>query len=250
MSTNIVQYLGAGTAASRPVTPAVFAGCMALYYATDTLVWSLWNGSAWIAAGASVGTPPTIVQSKASVASSKSITLDGAPVNGNLLVAMCFNPTTATAGSGWTAQASVSTGTDYGTVFTKVAGGAESATQTPLNTDPTPGSMIMWELNGQAASQFFLQGASQAEGAALIGIGPTSVVPKGCLALAAMSLVSASNNIENLYGLRVDQSIKTGANRQIIGGHLTGDGAFAQPIVTFDGAGTPGYKGAVCIITS
>ena len=42
MSTNIVQYLGAGTAASRPVTPAVFAGCMALYYATDTLV-SQWR---------------------------------------------------------------------------------------------------------------------------------------------------------------------------------------------------------------
>lgn len=44
----IADYLQHGLAASRPVTPNVGAGVLALYYATDTLVTSAWNGTAWI----------------------------------------------------------------------------------------------------------------------------------------------------------------------------------------------------------
>lgn len=46
-STLITDYIGRGLAAARPATPPVSAGCLALYYATDTLTVSCWDGSAW-----------------------------------------------------------------------------------------------------------------------------------------------------------------------------------------------------------
>lgn len=47
----ITEYMGAGVAASRPATPAVASGATAFYYATDTNVLSVWDGSAWDTAG-------------------------------------------------------------------------------------------------------------------------------------------------------------------------------------------------------
>lgn len=55
-STIITDYLGRGTFASRPVTPPVPAGGTAFYYATDTLALYVWNGAAWVSAGAPSGT--------------------------------------------------------------------------------------------------------------------------------------------------------------------------------------------------
>lgn len=52
MSGSIVQYLGRGLAASRPVSLAISASGLGFYYATDSLVLSLWNGSAWVVPGA------------------------------------------------------------------------------------------------------------------------------------------------------------------------------------------------------
>ncbi len=47
-STVITEYLGVGVAASRAVSPNVPTGGAAWYYATDTGVVSVWNGSAWV----------------------------------------------------------------------------------------------------------------------------------------------------------------------------------------------------------
>ncbi len=207
---------------------------------------------AWGTAGYSPGTPPTVVQSAADVSGGASITLGGAPTNGNLLIAMCFNPTTATAGSGWTQVASVSTGTDFGTVFSKVAGASESATQSPLNSSPGgTGAIMIWEIHGQAGSGPVLAAASQAEGAGLVGVGPVFPNLANVLSLSAMALVSASNNINKEYGVTQDQIINSGTVRQIVGGHSTlATAPLAQLFASFTGSGTPGSKGAVVLITA
>jgi hypothetical protein len=43
----ITAYLGAGTAAARPSAPTLSPGAIGVYWATDTLQWSIWDGSAW-----------------------------------------------------------------------------------------------------------------------------------------------------------------------------------------------------------
>lgn len=57
-STLIVDYLGVGVFASRPVTPNIPAAGMAFYYATDTVALYFWTGAAWtiVATGAGAGT--------------------------------------------------------------------------------------------------------------------------------------------------------------------------------------------------
>ena len=140
MSTLITQYLGEGTAASRPATPSVAAGCIAFYYATDTGALTVWNGSTWVAAGGgyNAGTAPTVVQSQAgnsggATGGGAGLTLGSAPINGNLLIAMTVNTPATTPGSGWTLLASNTSGTDDGYIYYKVAGAGESTTQAPLD---------------------------------------------------------------------------------------------------------------------
>ena len=41
------NYLGRGTFAARPATPAIAANSTAMYYATDTIHLYIWNGSSW-----------------------------------------------------------------------------------------------------------------------------------------------------------------------------------------------------------
>lgn len=45
-STLITDYLGYGTVAARPVAPSLPAGCLGVYYATDTGQIQVWDG-AW-----------------------------------------------------------------------------------------------------------------------------------------------------------------------------------------------------------
>ena len=47
-TTIITDYLKAGTAAARPVTPTPPTGGLVVYIATDTGVISVWNGAAWV----------------------------------------------------------------------------------------------------------------------------------------------------------------------------------------------------------
>src|SRR2546422_10895083 len=59
-STLIIDYLGEGAFSSRPASPNVPAGCMAIYYATDTTTLYGWNGAAWLTIGGPTGgTGPT-----------------------------------------------------------------------------------------------------------------------------------------------------------------------------------------------
>lgn len=43
----ILDYLGSGAIADRPATPDLYAGSLGLWFATDTEVLSLWDGSTW-----------------------------------------------------------------------------------------------------------------------------------------------------------------------------------------------------------
>lgn len=46
-SSSILDFLGEGAAASRPVSVPINPLALGLYYATDTKALSLWNGSSW-----------------------------------------------------------------------------------------------------------------------------------------------------------------------------------------------------------
>lgn len=43
----LVDYLGHGNIASRPVSPTLFAGSIGLWWSDDTSAFSLWDGSTW-----------------------------------------------------------------------------------------------------------------------------------------------------------------------------------------------------------
>lgn len=50
-SGRLVDYLGSGTAAARPVAPVLTTGSIGIYYATDTGATSVWDGSSWHSIG-------------------------------------------------------------------------------------------------------------------------------------------------------------------------------------------------------
>jgi hypothetical protein len=198
-----------------------------------------------VAPGAgSAGTPPTIVQSGASTAASGSITLGAAPTNGNLLVAMCFNPTTATAGTGWTNVANNSSGTDFAFIVTKVAGAGESATQTPISGSPANAAIMMWELHGQSASPVI----TASMGAPVTGTnnvsssfpGLTNVLNLGC-----GCVMGSGATITSVLNMTQDQLVNTG-NRRILGAHSDGSKAVAQ-IFNFFSASVSTKEGIIMI---
>jgi hypothetical protein len=64
-SGRFADYLGMGDIADRPATPVLLSYMVGLWYSTDTLEWSAWNGSAWLedimAGGSGSGIVETIV---------------------------------------------------------------------------------------------------------------------------------------------------------------------------------------------
>ena len=252
MSTLITQYLGEGTAASRPATPSVATGCIAFYYATDTSTLSVWNGSSWGSVGGySPGTAPTIVQSAhgntgGATGGGAGLTMTSAPTNGILLVAMTFNPTTATANTGWTQLASNSSGTDYGTILYKVAGAGESTTQTPLSgTVAAPACMIIWEIAGANASPFVFT-TMQAEQSGTSNSSGALPNVANAIFLGAIGLVSTSYNNSALINVTQDAKDTSGTGRQLAAGHSTlATAPLAQIFATFTGSASSKACGLV-----
>ena len=226
-STLITGYLSEGIASARPATPSITSGAIAFYYATDTSVLSVWNGSSWgsVGGGYSPGTAPTVVQSQSQVTGNEGLTLGTAPISGNLLVAMSWNVPSPSTGSGWTELLQNGSGTDYGTIYYKVAGSSESATQNPLSANETPGCMVMWEINGQNATvaTALLQSIAEAEQtSATLAFSPVMLpLAPNLLFLGGIGLVSSAGNFETVYNVTVDQAVKTGSTRQIVAGHAT-----------------------------
>jgi hypothetical protein len=59
----IIDYLGSGVIGDRPVSLDLYAGSLGLWYASDTEVLSLWDGSTWtnVTSGTTAGVVETIV---------------------------------------------------------------------------------------------------------------------------------------------------------------------------------------------
>lgn len=251
-NTVIKSYLGFGLAANRPSSPSVDANSIAFYFATDTGVLTVWNGSSWgsVGGGYNPGTTPTIVQSGSENTGAQGITLANPPANGNLLIAMNFNSSVSTPGSGWTSVLQNSSGTDYGTIYKKTAGGSESATQNPLSSAPGTGCTVMWELSGVSS---ILAASSEAEqsSATFATSVPLGPLDQKLMFLGAIGLVSTTGNLVSPYGygVTIDQNIHTGATRQIVGGHATIDKfPIAQIAAAFSAASS--YKPLGLLLTA
>lgn len=250
-STSILDWLGKGTHAARPATPPISTGGIALYYETDTFNTFIWTGSAWSqlnGGGVSPGTPPLIVQSAIDNSGTASITLGSAPTNGNVLVAMCFNPSTDVAGTGYSRQVDNGSGLDYGTIMTKVAGVSESATQSPLNSSPGgTGLIAMWELSGQAIA-YFVTGASQNELATPFNASAQVPTVTNMITLMACACDN-SETIVAAYNFTQDQIVNTGNRRGVMGHAGPGIAGIGQLLTVFSG-GTPSSKASICNITA
>lgn len=225
VTTLIVSYLGEGLLANRPATPAITAGALAAWWSTDQPAGSqltIFDGTAWNAAGGgySAGTPPTVVQFGSDVTGAAGVTLGVAPTNGNLLVAMTFNPATASPGAGWTAQISNSSGTDFSAVFTKTAGAGESTTQTPLGSAPgsSTGAIAMWEIHGQATSGALVGVATQVGQTNVANVPVTLPLSSGCLGLSAVAVVTTPTIVKGV-NVGTQDVLSNTANRRLIAGH-------------------------------
>lgn len=250
-ATVITSYLGEGLLANRPATPAIDSACIAFWYSTDTAALSMYANGAWTSVGGGYdkGTPPDQVQVAFNVNGTKSVTMT-APVNGNLLIAMAFNPTQDTAGAGWTKVAEVTTGTDFGIVLTKTAGAGESTTQSPLSTDPgsSTGCMVVWEYHHASGTPKFVQGATQAEQTGSVNV----IVPlpnvKDCVGLAAVSAVSAIT-ITKVQNIGTQDVLDNSAARRLVAGHTDlSKSPTAGILAFFSGSGSS--KGATAIVSA
>lgn len=96
-STLITDYLGRGLAASRPASPSVPSGGIAVYYATDTLVFSVWNGTSWSPFGAGAWTAAPVTNLGTSIAVNSG-TVDIALVAGTNVTISGNNTITAASG--------------------------------------------------------------------------------------------------------------------------------------------------------
>lgn len=252
VSTLITSYLGEGLLASRPSAPAIDASACALWWATDQAAGSqlsVYAAGAWTTTGGgySAGTPPTVVQVAFAPNHSTGVTFGVAPTNGNLLIAFCWNPTVNTAGTGWTKQFENSTGSDFGSIYSKVAGAGESTTQNPLNSAPAAGGMVVWEIHGQAAS-FFASAAAQGEQS---GTQATPVLLPNvtkCLGLAGIGVVTTPTITTGLNAGTQDVLDNTG-ERKLFAGHTDlSKTPMAGVMATF--STTASSKALTCLITA
>ena len=242
-ATLITAYLSEGLAAARPATPLIATGGIAFYFATDTATLSFWNGSAWVngVGGYNPGVTPTVVQ-VAHAINGDSVTFGVAPTNGNLLVAMSFNPNSNSAGSGWVLAANNGSGADFGNLLTKTAGAGESTTQSPTSGAGSPAALVVWEING-ATSGIILASLEAEQTGQTYAVSPIGAVPfdQGLLFLGAIGLVSSTGNFVKMFGVVQDAFVKTGSGRQLAAGHAH-IGNFPIPNIAATISGASSYK--------
>jgi len=146
----ISEYMGRGPVSNRPASPNVPSGVAAMWFATDSGILSVWDGSSWndIVPAGSLSVVQSAVVAQTNL--STGITLPATPQAGNLLLSLVMrNATIAPAASaGWSSATTASgTFTSYNAAF-KVAGIGEPATQTPTSTSAANGAIVMWEIAG------------------------------------------------------------------------------------------------------
>lgn len=190
------------------------------------------------ASGYPKGTVPTVVQVTSSTGGGNSAVFGGAPTQNNLLVAICFNPTSSTAGSGWTQQFLQGSGTDFGVVLTKTAGASESATQTPLSGVSTTGSMVIYELHSSThTTPTYAASAANAETLSQLSNSPVTL-PNILNGIGICTLCSVTTGPASSFNVGTQDVNVTTTARPILSGHAD---LSSQPIcgifATYTGVG-------------
>lgn len=94
-SGRIVDYLAAGTAAARPASLSLTTGACGVYYATDTDVTSIWDGSIWnTVGGGGSGTVTSVA-----VAGGTGLSSSGSPITTSGTITLDLDDTAVTPGS-------------------------------------------------------------------------------------------------------------------------------------------------------
>jgi hypothetical protein len=97
----IKDYIGNGLAAARPVTPNVASGVSPFYYATDTDVLSVWDGTAWVAVGGGGGGSGTVT-SVAVSGGTTGLSVTGSPITTSGTITLGGTLAIANGGTGQT----------------------------------------------------------------------------------------------------------------------------------------------------
>lgn len=196
--------------------------------------------------GYNPGTPPTVIQT-AWDNSGGAATFAAAPLAGNLLVAMCFNPSNNAPATGWTVQTDDVSGTDYGLIVTKLCGAGESVTQNPITSAPGTGFLVIWEITGQSATPF-IGGNSETEHTGAANAPVLLPNAKDCLGLWAMGATTGGAIIDIANGMNVDVRDSTSTRLAAAGHGDLADAPMCGALIAF--SASVNSKGAACLITA
>lgn len=105
----LVDYLGHGNIAARPVAPTLFAGSIGLWWSDDTSAFSLWDGSTWHTIGGGGGSGDVV--GPASSVDNSLPRFDG--TTGKLLQGSGFLLSDLDEVSGYRGNVNLQTGTTY-----------------------------------------------------------------------------------------------------------------------------------------
>lgn len=170
---------------------------------------------------------PSIVQHGAAAGTIQSITLGAAPTKGNLLVALYSHfgndpaPSNPAAGKGWSLFTNTNGVVKDGFALNvKVAGAAESATQTPLNASNT-GGLSIWEIQGPWSHIVdVFAGQHDVSSAPNIVQAITTDVANGLILAISVNTSNTTNATGVAGGLTLDDSAN-GGTRAIDTGHMS-----------------------------
>lgn len=219
---NITDYMMRGLDAAKPATPSIPAGTTAFYYATDTLKLYGWSGGAWVQVNTGTG-GPAIVQSKATNSAnlnSSGITLNSAPTQGNLLIAFVrvAGLQGLLPGTGWNSWFNNQNFTSGSiSVYWKVAGASESATQFPTTSTANSVGCVVYECSAGAPSATTLN-VNQSGTA----VAETGVMTKGGGSLLIGAVITNSNTStpSSITGATLDGAASQGNSVSVQAFHV------------------------------
>jgi hypothetical protein len=204
----------------------------------------------WVPTSVAAGAPSIVQHGAAASATIQSIVLGVAPTPGNLLVALYSHfgndptPNNPAAGKGWqlftNSNGSVKDGF---AINLKIAGQAESTTQTPLNASNN-GGLAMWEIQGPFSQAIVDVFAGQHDVSSAPGIvqAITTTLPNE-LILAICVNTSNTTNVTGVGGGLVQDDVAASGSRAIVSGH-----AAAAAAGTFNPSFTYAAAQTVCCL--